>query len=756
MQRKLIRNNLEEDMKSLQLEETLFHNANGYVGIRGALEEGSPCDIPSIRGTYLNGIYNCLQMPQAEPLYGLAQKKQTIVNTVDVQHIKLFVDRKMVRITNKNVIQSKRVLDMDLGITQRLFEDDNINLTIDRLASFVHPQIFAMQYRITAKKDITLQVDLFHNAKVFNYFDSKDPRVATAPIKHIVNDDITASEDGISLITSHTSKSNITVISALKDVFSIQAKFSELIVEENEYSKLSVIFDLSRGQVLEFNRYCSFADSIRYTLPKESALKALSDALALGFCTLAQEQKSYMDKFWSEASVNIEGDAKLSLALSFNLYQLLQSVAKDEYGHIAAKGLSGEGYEGHYFWDTEIYVQPFFTLVYPELSRTLLTWRYRILPFARDNAKQLNHKKGVLYPWRTINGKECSGFFPSGTAQYHINSAIAYAIWLYYVQTADDEFMQTMGLEMLFEIARLWLDVGNYSGGKFVINCVTGPDEYTCLVNNNYYTNMSAKHNLAWAVKYYYLFRSKGLLNQVISRTNIKEYEIKAFQKAANKMFIPYDEELDISPQDDSFLDKKIWVFDKSCNDKSPLLLHYHPLVLYRYKVCKQADAVLAHFLYGSEIIKTTILNSFRYYEKITTHDSSLSKSVFSIVASFLGLNKKAYKYFGNSAEIDMLDLNGNTKDGIHTANMGGSYLALVFGFAGYRVNEKGVYLNPRIPTRWKGYDFSLKWHNIVIKIKVNKKQVAINVDSAVHITIYGNQILCKKEKTTIVRVIND
>jgi len=303
---------------------------------------------------------------------------------------------------------------------------------------------------------------------------------------------------------------------------------------------------------------------------------------------------------------------------------------------------------------------------------------------------------------------------------------------MYYLVTGDDDFMESMGLELLLEIARLWYDLGTYHEGRFQLHCVTGPDEYTCVVNNNYYTNVSAKYDLRRAVELYRDFDRRGLADRAKRATGITDAELCAFTEAAEAMYLPYDAKLDITPQDDSFLSKKVWDVAATPPEDFPLLMHYHPLTLYRHQVCKQADAVLAHFLYEDEVDFSTMMNSFRYYEKLTTHDSSLSTCVFSIMASRLGLADEAYAYFGDSVEIDIRNTHGNTKDGIHTANMGGSYLAILFGFAGLRIKESGFYLAPAVPRTWRGYHFSLKLRGRVLKVHVDHTDVSLQFKSPV------------------------
>ena len=389
-----------------------------------------------------------------------------------------------------------------------------------------------------------------------------------------------------------------------------------------------------------------------------------------------------------------------------------------------------------------MYMQPFFTLTNPEVSKNLVEYRYSTLDEARKNARILGHKKGAAYPWRTIRGRECSGYFPSGSAQYHISGDIAYSTVAYYLATGDLDFMAEKGAEIIFETARMWLDLGCWYKGTFQLHEVTGPDEYTCLVSNNYYTNLDAQYNLHWAVRLYNLLKEAGKLEPVAKKIGLEESEIAEFEKAEKAMYLPYDEELGINPQDDSFLHKAVWDFEHTPKDHYPLLLHYHPMYIYRYQVCKQADTVLAHFIFEDAQDIETIRKSFAYYEKVTTHDSSLSTCIYSIVASKLGLADKAYEYFGDSAKLDLFNTHQNTKDGIHTANMGGNYMAIVYGFGGFRLKESGAWFAPALPKQWDAYRFKLIYLGRHIQVEVNKDGTTFTLESGepVELHVYGEK----------------
>lgn len=711
----------EED---LMVNETIFHNANGYIGVRSNFEEGYPNGIGSIRGSYINGFYDFTEMSQAEKLCGLVEEKQTILNVVDAQTITCTLGEETFSMFEGTVSESRRYLDMEGGFTVRevLWTSPGgkeMRLTVRRMASFAMLPLFTVEYQVESLNyDGPIVLRSLHNGSVENYSNPNDPRVAGESKQYLFPEQPVL-ENSSSFICSTTSKSGLHVCTGVHHVLSKEGKTE---VDVNGFTVAKTMETMiSAGETVTLTKYTVFADSIRHSDCSQTVKRDMAEAISKPLSDWYAAQKAYLAQFWAQSELVIEGDDDLALATRYNQYQLLQSVGKDEHCNISAKGLSGEGYEGHYFWDTEMYIQPFFTLTNPKVARALVEHRYSILDYARENARILGHKKGALYPWRTIMGKECSGYFPSGTAQYHINGDIAYATIAYYLATKDLDFMAEKGAEIIFETARLWMDTGNFYQGKFHINDVTGPDEYTCIVNNNYFTNVSAQYTLHWAQRFYDLLKGDARMQALTAKLGITEEEMQGFAKAEQAMYLPYDEELGINPQDDSFLQKEVWDIENTPKEQFPLLLHYHPLYLYRFQVCKQADTVLSHFVFEDAQSLETMRKSFLYYEKVTTHDSSLSTCIFSIVASKLGMVDKAYDYFGDSAKLDLFNTHHNTKDGIHTANMGGNYMAIVYGFAGLRLKESGIYFAPTLPKQWTGYRFRMMYEGRRLQVEVRQ-----------------------------------
>lgn len=714
-----------QNQEALLLGETIFHNANGYIGVRGAYEEGYPAEYTSIRGQYINAFYDITDMKQAEALCGLIEKKQTMINVADTQSVEIWLGNEKFSMFTGTVKKAKRSVDLKKGVTLRKIEwispeGKEITLQFYRMTSFAKLPLFFQEIVITCHNyEGEICLISRHCGEVQNFCDPSDPRVAGESAQYLFAD-TPKCQEGISLILARTSRSGLKVCSGVGH--RIPSGYKKQTEIKNKEVVHKIAGTAVKGQAVQFYKYSWFTDSVRYEKPEKEVESQLKKVIGQPVEELYHEQEEYLADFWEKSNLEIEGDEELNCAVHYNQYALLQSVGKDCHSNMAAKGLSGEGYEGHFFWDTEMYVLPCFIITQPEIAKMLISFRYGTLDQARENAKKLGHKKGALYPWRTINGEECSGYFPSGTAAYHISGDIAYSVTAYYLATNDIAFLCEQGAEILLETARLWVDAGNFVNGQFHIQDVTGPDEYTCMVNNNYYTNLLAKYNLEWAVKCEKLLMAEGKWETLCKKMDLQPEELQEFKKAADEMYLPYDEELDINPQDDSFLKKKKWDFAHTPKENYPLLLHYHPLALYRRQVCKQADTVLAHFILEDYQKLSTIRSSFLYYEKVTTHDSSLSTCIFSIMAAKLGMVEKAYEYFGESAKLDLFNTHKNTKDGIHTANMAGNYMAIIYGFAGLRIKESGLYLSPCIPDKWKSYQFRFQYQGTRMEIKVSKE----------------------------------
>lgn len=738
----LISNDLSE--KRLLLEESLFTIGNGYIGVRGCFEE-APAKIPNtIRGSYINGFYDRVPILYGESAYGFPPVQDKQPRIIDTQTSLIFLDGEPLVFEAGRIRDYNRRLDFKRGFSERGYtyitnSGKEAKVTFKRLASL--PAKNLLSYEISVEYQGDIEIISCLDSEVSNHSDANDPRVATGnerllKLRHLM------SKDNLSFCEMETIKTKIPVLT----IAEYKAKSEEYncpIKHSMEELKISTRIK-GRGRLM-LQKNCVFADGIRFQDPYKEALSIQSKYASCSFDDLVKMQEDYLSHFWEKSDIEIFGSDDTQKAVRFQLFQLLQSVGKDEVSNISAKGLTGEGYEGHYFWDTEIYVLPLFQMSQSSIAKQLLLYRYHILPQAKERARELGHKRGAAYPWRTISGIECSSYFPAGTAQYHINSDIAYGFIQYYLYHKDKAFMLKIGAEVVFETARIWLEIGHWHKGEFHIDNVTGPDEYTAIVNNNYYTNAMAKYHMYWA----------GMLYKELAQYNTHEFEdlcakigltheeLDEMARASEKMYLPFDEELGIYAQDDSFLTKAVWDFEGTKENQYPLLLHFHPLTIYRYQVLKQADTVLAHFLLEDYAEQSAMKKSFDYYEKITTHDSSLSSCIYGIMACRFGYTDKAKDFFMESLQLDLGDTHGNTKDGLHMANLAGSCLGIISGFAGFRIKESGISIAPVVPNEIEGYCFRVNYLGSWLEIAV-RDQIHIRLlqGEPVNIKIYDLEYL--------------
>lgn len=731
MKQTIVNNSL--DPVQLPVNESLFTLANGYIGVRGNFEEGYPPAYLSIQGTYINGFYDIVPMVHAEKQFGDPEQSQKQLNVIDAQGLKLFIGEDLEEVSpfTGQLLHYERVLDLESGSLTRRYrivtpKGRDLQVTLQRIVSFVTPELFAIHLEIQAMNysGPALLVSTL-DGDVRNHTDDNDPRVASGHSKRL-NVIRTLADDGGSTVVAEAMASGLQCACTC----AVIAPGNAHAASQASAAAVTDTFAWHLEDTAAFTKYAIYTDSLRHAHPAQQGHALLAKAALAPFERHLELQRNYMTAFWKQSDIGIGGDAGLQDGVRFNLFHLLQASGKDPHCSVAAKGLSGEGYEGHYFWDTEIYILPFFIMTHPELARNLLMFRSRTLPDALERARELGHLKGALFPWRTINGKECSGFFPAGTAQYHISGDIAYSFVQYYLATGDLEFMALHGAEVVFETARLWLDAGHFSEGKFRIDGVTGPDEYTAVVNNNYYTNAMARYNLRWAVKLRNLLQAEypKVLSDLLGRIGMAPVEFDACTLAADAMLLPHSEALDIHEQDDSFLNKAPWDFTRNPADGTPLLLHFHPLTLYRHQVCKQADVVLSHFLLEEGVAESTLQNSYAYYEKITTFDSSLTACIYSIMASRLDMRSKALDYFSETVRLDLDNTHLNTKDGLHMASMGGTWMALIYGFAGLRLHDCYLSLKPALPESWGHMTFSLRYRESVLTIEMAQAALSITV----------------------------
>ena len=736
------------DPAALRENESVFALGNGFVGFRGNLEEVTVSGAESIQGCFLNGVFDSEPIVYGEKAYGYAKNHETICNVMDGKSLALTADGEKLDLGLCEIRAHRRILDMRAGILRRQFlwatkSGAMIAVEMLRLVSLTRPELAATDLRVSCLEGAcTLEIESGISPAVIAAGDPNDPRNAAGKDRSLILGRQMA-EGGLLAMEQRTKNSGFTICCAVEHRGDLSGTSS---VRENGVVWRSTV-RLVSGQEYRLEKSICYQASRYEENPAlwEKTIDACRLAPALE--TLLKDQRACLDAFWERAGLEIEGDDALLQGLRFNLFHLFQSAGRDGRRNIAAKGLTGEGYEGHTFWDTEAYILPVFIHTDPQLARKLLEYRYAILPKARARARELGHEKGALYAWRTIDGEECSAYFPAGTAQYHINGDIAHAVWEYFDATQDMDFLASCGAEILIETARLYYDLGFFSGekaGRFVLNEVTGPDEYNVLVNNNYYTNCVAEENFRRAAHAMALLREKRPEDwkRLCDILGFTEAEGARWIDAADRMYYPAPRD-GIYPQDDSFLDRKPWPLDSIPAEKHPLLMYYHGLTIYRHMVCKQADLILAMTQYGERWSMEEKKRNFDFYDRVTTHDSSLSMAVFSILANEIGKGETGYAYFMSSARLDLDDMHHNTKDGLHMANMAGTWLGMVRGFGGMRCRGGTLSFAPVCPPQWKRFAFRVGYRGRTIRVSVDATGPTYQLvcGEPIEIESFGNRI---------------
>ncbi|GAC1471107.1 MAG: glycosyl hydrolase family 65 protein [Ktedonobacteraceae bacterium] len=708
-------------LDNLAQTESVFALSNGHIGLRGNLDEGEPFGLP---GTYLNSLYELRPMPYAEAAYGDPESAQTVINVTNGKLIRLLVDDEPFDIRYGDLHHHERELDMRNGVLRRSVRWSSpagrtINVSSVRLVSFTQRALAAISYEIEPIDDtvrVVVQSELVANEDIPTR--GKDPRTAavlSSPLE--CEEHATNGTQGV--MVHHTKVSKLRIAASMDHL--IEGP-DEMTVSSESYpdvARVSVSARLKPGQRLRIVKLISYGWSSARSRPAlhDQVVAAISAARLTGWDGLLAEQRAYLDDFWANADVEVEGDAAIQQAVRFALFHVLQAGARGERRPIPAKGLTGSGYDGHAFWDTEIFVLPLLTLTRPNATADALRWRHATLPQAKARAQQLG-LLGAAFPWRTIHGEECSGYWPAGTAAFHINADIAYAVVQYVGATGDTQFEEQVGLELLVETARLWCSLGYVdAAGKFRIDGVTGPDEYSAIADNNVYTNLMAQYNLRSAAK------AAQRHPSVAGALNVDEHEIARWLDLAERTFIPYDERLGVTPQDETFTEHDVWDFEHTAEDQYPLLLHFPYLQIYRKQVIKQADLVLAMMLHSEAFTAEQKARNFAYYEPITVRDSSLSASTQAVMAAEVGQLDLAYDYLTEAALMDLDDLEHNTRDGVHIASLAGAWTAVVSGFGGLRSYRDSLSFTPRLPNGITRLTFRIMFRGGRLLVEVTPKQ---------------------------------
>lgn len=760
--------NITEDrfcMENNYRNETTFALSNGYIGTRGTFEEDYDFSVDEgLEGNFINGFYESEDIRYGEWNFGFPLKSQSLLNLPNGKPVKIYLDDELFDMRQGRLDYYQRTLNMENGTVVRSVDWTSpkgikVRLLFERMVSFADKNVMVQRVSLLLlNQECEVRICSYINGDVENHTRKTNPLVDYGPLgKRITKNRCSASEE-LLYFEGKTKKSGLTaafgVGHSCNGSMSCQ---SVAAMEKDEYAEITWTFRGQQSEKLVLDKFIVCTSSL--DVEEDSLFGFVEEksriCTTLGYGYFKEKQKEYMKEFWDTADVGIQGDEALQQGIRFNLFHIMQAAGRDGRTSLGAKGLSGEGYEGHYFWDTEMYVLPVFIYTAPELAKRLLEYRYHTLNQARERARVLGHEKGALYPWRTINGEEASTYFPLGTAQYHINGDIAYAFQLYVDVTGDREFLKEMAAEVLCETARVWADVGCFAeckGNQYCICSVTGPDEYNAIVDNNFYTNLMARENIRYALKALELLQETEpeFYQEFVRRLSITEQETTYWKRIVENMYFPYDEKRQVYPLDDGFMMRKPWDDSKIPVEKRHLLYeNYHPLFIYRQRMSKQADAILGMYLHSNLFTKEELKRNYDFYQEVTLHHSSLSTCIFGILASEIGYHEEAYDYFSQSARMDLDDYHNNFYAGIHAANMAGTWLAIVNGFAGLRTNAGQLAFNPFLPKGWEGYTFRIKYRGCVLEAGMTREACRFTLISGdeLELSVNGKNIkLTEKE----------
>jgi alpha,alpha-trehalose phosphorylase len=705
------------DLNVMAQAESVFALSNGHIGLRANLDEGEPHGLP---GTYLNGLFEYRPLPYAEAGYGYPESGQTVINVTNGKLIRLLVDDEPFDVRYGALHSHERKLDFRDGLLRRNVEwtspaGRTVKVTSTRLVSFTQRAVAAIAYEVEpvdGAARIVVQSELVANEQLPGH--NGDPRAAAvldAPLKSEEN----MGEGGRAVLVHCTQHSGLRMAAAMDHIVACPGKVD---IESDcfpDIARSTFTTVLQPGEKLRVIKFVSYGWSSSRSVPAvhDQVAAALTAAKYSGWDGLVEEQKKYLADFWERADIEVDGDIEIQQAVRFALFHILQSSARAEERAIPAKGLTGPGYDGHSFWDTEAFVLPVLTYGLPDAVAQALRWRHSTLGMAKERARQLG-LEGAAFPWRTIHGEECSGYWPAGTGAFHIGADIAAAVVRYVTATGDTEFEREIGLELLVETARMWRSLGHHDQhGQFRIDGVTGPDEYSAIADNNVFTNLMAQQNLRTAALAAERHRDAA------HNLGVDLEETASWRDAATAMLIPYDEEMGVHPQAEGFLEHEAWDFEGTSEEQYPLLLNFPYFDLYRKQVVKQADLVLAMQFRGDAFTAEQKARNFEYYEALTVRDSSLSACTQAVIAAEVGHLDLAFDYLGEAALMDLGDLERNTRDGLHMASLAGACMALVAGFGGLRDHNHILRFRPRLPSGLSRIAFTLTLRGCRLRVEV-------------------------------------
>ncbi len=731
-----------------EVAESVFSLGNEYMGIRGFFEEGYSGK--KLIGSYFNGIYE-----QTKPDYGhykgIVDFTEYMVNSVNWLYTRMEVDGEQLDLAVSEVEDFRRVLDLKTGVLTRSFvwntkSGKKIRLLFERLLSMTKVTCAAQKITmeslsgaVTVQLTSGLDFSEKHQMTDENLWKCSRENVSFGEV-------ITLGIEGTTLQTKKKVYSSAIIeadCSNVKEIVQEQSVAAQMDFELKEKTPVTVVKLVKNITLKDEEEQATYEEQV-----------AVADQKTFDYDSLLSESVEFWNDVWKHSDIVIEGDDENQQGIRFCIFQMFQTYHGAVKGtNIGAKGLTGEAYNGNAFWDTETYCLPFFLFNNKEAAKNLLYFRYKTLDEARERAKMLDCK-GAFYPIATISGKECCNLWQHASLQLQASTAVAYGIWFYEKIYQDRDFMKNYGLEMLIEICRMLATRGDFSAeGKYGYYCVMGPDEFQMMVNNNCYTNYMAKFTFDYTLKKLGDVErdDEAAYKKVTDAIHFEEKEAVAWAEMSEKMDIPYHEDTKLFEQHEGFFKLPHVEVDEIPVEDFPLYHHWTYDRIYRNDMIKQPDVLMLMLLFNSKFTREQLEANYDYYEHRCIHESSLSPSVHSILASQLGKHKEAYDFFGFATRMDLDNYNRNTREGLHTTSIAAAWMNIIYGFGGLRSDGEGLSLNPSIPENWKSYTFKINYQDETIDVTVTKEKVEIKTEKGipVSINVYGKPVELTKDTFT-------
>lgn len=720
--------------------ESVFSLGNEYMGVRGYAEEGISCQ--SLLGSYFNGVYENARELKNTSYKGIVKRTHFMINAVDWLYTLIELDGERLDTATADIVDFTRILDMRSGTLKREFvwntkSGKSIKIVLTRFVSMNKPNAGFQKIEFepvdfSGKINIELGLDFstLHQSSNYCYWSEVDKK----------------SENDIAAIIGRTLTTGSRIFSGFN--LTCNRPIEKTLHTTDKYIGFQCVVPIVKGKKSTLVKSVTNIVEKDETASSDSlfahGLSMINEQVEFGYNNALSEQESYWEHIWNNFDVQIDDDLKRQQGIRYCIFQLQQTYhGLNPKNNIGAKGLTGESYNGHTFWDTETYCLPFYLFNNPNAAKNLLEYRYYTLPNAKRRANNLDCE-GACYPVATITGDEACDLWQHASLQFQASTGVAYGIMHYVGNTGDKEFLYTHGAEMLLEISRFLKSRGAWSQlrHKFGFYSVMGPDEFHMMVNNNCYTNYIAKKTFEYMLAVIEEMKKSvpALYADLKRKTEFNQAELDGIRECSENMIIPYDEKTGIFEQHEGYFDLPHIDVDEIPVDDFPLYNNWSYDRIYRTDMIKQPDVLMLMFLFSQDFSEDIKKKNYEYYEPRTIHESSLSPSIHSVLANELKKSDEAFDFFDFATRMDLDNYNRNTNEGLHTTSLAAAWVNILYGFGGMRSDGEILELSPSIPKQWKFYSFKLTYKNVTICVQVSSSKVEIKAinDESVNVKVFG------------------